>query len=155
MQPDTFGDTPLECAEHYLRLISTRIARVRITCGDWKRVVTPIVLKLSVAPHGVGVFLDPPYIGSSKMYASDSGSDVAKEVVEWCKKAPSDIRIVLAGYDNDNDALTNLGWRKIHSRSGQGCGYSSNHKNGRRERLWLSPSCLHANDAPNTPPKLI
>jgi hypothetical protein len=27
-------------------------------------------------------------------------------------------------------------------RSGGGAGYSTNPRNGRRERLWLSPACL-------------
>ena len=64
------------------------------------------------------------------------------EVREWCVTAPSDLRIVLCGYDNEHDALLEHGWERHPGKSGGGARYSTNAANGQRERLWLSPACI-------------
>ena len=122
----------------YMRRLSERLARVRITCGDWRRVTTPSVLRPGCGGDGSrAVFLDPPYATSGDLYAHRE--DVSEAVREWCAAAPADLRIVLCGYDGEHDAL---GWRRIEGRSGGGAGYSTRADNGRREGLWLSPACL-------------
>ena len=126
----------------YLAVLASRLRQVRITCGSWTRVLTPSALR---ARHGgdgsIAVFLDPPYATSGELYA-ESVAGVAAEVAAWCGSAPSDLRIILCGYDNEHDQLLKFGWVRREGKAGGGAGYSTRRDNGRRERLWLSPSCL-------------
>ncbi len=126
----------------YLAVLAVRLRQVRITCGSWTRVLTPSALRARRGGDGsIAVFLDPPYATSGELYA-ESVAGVAAEVAAWCVSAPSDLRIVLCGYDNDHDQLLKFGWVRREGKSGRGAGYSTRRDNGRRERLWLSPSCL-------------
>ena len=135
------GNAGQDALGAYMRTLSARLARVRITCGDWHRVLTPSVTRATAGNQVVGILLDPPYSTGGRLYAEDTpGIDSA--VREWCATAPPGYRIVLCGYDSDHDALLGLGWRKEAGRSGGGAGYSTDPRAGRRERLWLSPACL-------------
>ena len=126
----------------YLAVLASRLRQVRITCGSWTRVLTPSALRASHGGDGsIAVFLDPPYATSGELYA-ESVAGVAAEVAAWCGSAPSDLRIVLCGYDNEHDQLLKFGWVRREGKAGGGAGYSTRRDNGRRERLWLSPSCL-------------
>lgn len=123
----------------YFSAIAARLARVRITCGDWRRVLTPAASRARTGGDGTrAIFLDPPYSTSGDLYAHGD-HQTAADVREWCAQAPTDTRIVLCGYDEEHDSL---GWRKVEGKSGSGAGYSTRSDNGRRERLWLSPACL-------------
>ena len=125
----------------YLRTLADRLARVRITCGDWRRVVTPSVTRAGAGGDGTrALFLDPPYATSGDLYAHGH-ANIALDVEEWCITAPNDLRIALCGYDDEHDALTSHGWRKTEGRAGGGAGYSTRTDNGRRERIWYSPAC--------------
>lgn len=120
----------------YLRALADRLERVRICCGDWRRVVaSPSVLY--AGQRTAAVFLDPPYSVSPGLYAV--GASVSEDVREWCAAAPEDVRIALCGYGNDHDALLERGWSKVEGTAG-GSGYG---KVGakERERMWLSPAC--------------
>lgn len=141
--PDNYGDTDLQRVERYLTILQERLTRVRVTVGDWKRVFSPSVLKLSVGPGNVGVFLDPPYVVSDDVYVGTRRGGVSGEVLDWCLTADPKLRIVLSGYEDDNDELLEHGWTKEHSIGGQGSGFSTNAESGRRERLWFSPACLN------------
>jgi len=47
----------------YMRQLQARLRRVRVCCGDWRRVLTPSV----TTGHGLtAVFLDPPYSSEAK-----------------------------------------------------------------------------------------
>lgn len=132
------GEERLAC---YMQALAERLARVRITCGDWSRVVKPSATRATAGNGRTGILLDPPYsIGSD--YYRDGSATTADEVREWCPTAPDDFRIVLCGFDSDHDELIEHGWRKEHGRAGGGAGYNTNADAGRRERLWLSPACL-------------
>lgn len=145
-QPRSFGDTDAERATTYVRQLQERLMRVRITAGDWTRPLAPSVLNLTIGPGEVGVFLDPPYESTTEdIYAVALNPQIAIDVREWCLAADPGLRIVLAGYDDDNDELLAHGWRKQDSIGGQGKGFSSNPENGRRERLWISPACHTSN----------
>jgi hypothetical protein len=128
----------------YLTRLSQRLARVRITCGDWRRVVQPSVHRAAAGGDGArAIFLDPPYSTSGDLYHhGDPGGTLSADVRDWCTTAPPVLRIVLAGYDTEHDQLLDHGWRKTQGRAGGGAGYSTNPLNGRREQLWLSPACL-------------
>ena len=126
----------------YMAALSDRLQRVRITCGDWRRVVTPSASRAGAGGDGSrAILLDPPYATSGDLYA-ESSAGVAAEVLGWCARNVTDQRVVLCGYDNEHDALLDHDWRVIEGRSGGGAGYSVRSDNGRRERLWLSPACL-------------
>jgi hypothetical protein len=124
-----------------MQTLADRLARVRITCGDWKRVLTPSAIRASAGNGIIGVFLDPPYATGGGLYA-ESADGIDRAVRDWCATAPREYRIVLCGYGDDHDALTERGWRKEAGRAGGGAGYSTDPSAGRRERLWLSPACL-------------
>ena len=136
------GDAGRGVLVAYMAALSDRLQRVRITCGDWRRVVTPSASRAGAGGDGSrAILLDPPYATSGDLYA-ESSAGVAAEVLGWCARNVTDQRVVLCGYDNEHDALLDHDWRVIEGRSGGGAGYSVRSDNGRRERLWLSPACL-------------
>lgn len=126
----------------YMITLSRRIARVRITCGDWKRVTKPSVTRSGAGGDGTrAIFLDPPYATSGDLYA-ESTEGVAEEVRDWCIKEAEDMRVILCGYDTEHNELLDHGWQVTDGKSGGGSGYSTRADNGRRERLWMSPKCV-------------
>ena len=128
----------------YLTRLSQRLARVRITCGDWRRVVQPSVVRAGAEGDGTrAVFLDPPYATSGDLYTA-TAPGVAVDVREWCLNATDSLRVILCGYDDEHDDLLGHGWTRVDGKSGSGSGYSTRSDNGRRERLWLSPACITA-----------
>jgi len=129
----------------YLPRLAERLHRVRITCGSWERVVQPSVYRTGTGGDGGrAIFLDPPYATSGDLYAhGDTDGTISTQVRAWCADAPDTLRIVLCGYDDEHDALRERGWTVHDGKAGGGAGYSTNPLNGRRERLWASPSCLH------------
>jgi hypothetical protein len=130
----------------YMARLSQRLAHVRITCGDWQRVLTPSASRAGTGgDRSTAIFLDPPYATSGDLYAH-SEHGIAEQVREWCQSAPRDLRIVLCGYDDEHDALLSYGWTVTQGKAGGGAGYSTRADNGRRERLWLSPACLRGQD---------
>ena len=141
------GDAGQGALEAYLGRLQTRLARVRITAGDWKRVVKPSVLRATATRSEIGVFLDPPYETSSDLYAAGKEAEgISAEVREWVKNADPNLRIVLAGYENEHDALLDHGWTVTAGKAGGGAGYNKDGDAGKRERLWMSPSCLNPHE---------
>ena len=130
----------------YFRALQARLASVRITCGDWKRVLQPSVTRATAGNSVTGIFLDPPYTTSGDLYEHTSDG-ISAEVEEWCKTAPPEYRIVLAGYEHEHDGLLAHGWRVETGKAGRGAGYNTDSKAGRRERLWMSPACLNSTPA--------
>ncbi|MEC4837493.1 hypothetical protein R2362_23725 [Mycobacteroides chelonae] len=133
----------------YLEALAGRLARVRIVCGDWRRVITPSVIRSTAGNSHIGVLLDPPYAVSGDLYAttntdSEAAQSISAAVREWCVAADTAYRIVLCGFDNEHDELLQHGWTVDVGRAGGGAGYNTDAKAGRRERLWFSPACLHA-----------
>jgi hypothetical protein len=138
------GDAGQGALTAYLERLAARLSRVRITCGSWERVVKPSVVRAGAGGDGTrAVFLDPPYTTSGELYAHgcDTGA-VSAAVQEWCRDADPSLRIVLAGYDDEHDTLVECGWQRVAGKAGGGAGYSVRSDNGKREGLWLSPSCV-------------
>ena len=128
----------------YFDRLAARLHRVRITCGDWKRVIQPSVTRSGTGGDGTrAIFLDPPYATSGDLYA-ESSAGISGDVREWCATNADGLRVILCGYDGEHDDLLGVGWSVIDGKSGSGAGYSTNSANGRRERLWLSPECITA-----------
>lgn len=128
----------------WMETLSKRLARVKVCCGDWKRVCTPAVL------DGAGVLLDPPYREDmhSVQYAA-GGQNTAEEVLQWCLSIPksTNVRVVLCGYVGDgNEALQEAGWRPVKWKANGGWGNQTNGRgkeNASKEVLWASPLCIH------------
>lgn len=128
----------------YMRRLAARLARVRITCGSWERVLTPAVVRAKTGGDGgIGILLDPPYSTSGHLYAhGDDDGALPADVRSWCLTAPEHYRIALCGYDGEHAELEQHGWRVVEGKSGGGAGYSTDGTAGHRERLWLSPACI-------------
>ena len=137
------GNAGQGALDAYLSALADRLHRVRITCGSWERVVKPIVTRSGTGGDGTrAVLLDPPYATSGDLYAGTSDAAVAVAAREWAVTEGRSMRIVLCGYDDEHEALASEGWTVIDGKSGRGAGYSTRPDNGRRERLWLSPTCI-------------
>ncbi len=129
----------------YLTLLADRLRKVRVCCGDWSRVCGPTPTgKLGLT----GVFLDPPYsdlANRSECYTVDD-MHVAHEVREWAIARGEDplMRIVLCGYEGEHELPE--GWRTVEWSANGGFDNQRKDKsnqNRHRERLWVSPYCLH------------
>jgi len=129
--------------------LACRLRDTRVACGDWSRVVGPSITR--VAGGITGVFLDPPYSsGEHSIQYAEGQADVAGDVSAWCAANGDNpnLRIVLAGYDGEHDALESQGWRVVAWKTLGGYGTQGENSRGRenssRERLWLSPHCMGA-----------
>jgi DNA adenine methylase len=117
--------------------LSASLEGVRIACGDWKRICSP----LTMTRNGTAaVVLDPPYSQTDAVYAHDS-STVAHEVREWARANGGNrkLRIALCGHDGEHNELTGEGWTVETWRKGGGYQGADD-----RERIWFSPHCLKA-----------
>lgn len=129
-----------EAVYEWMHGLAARLRRVRVTCGDWRRVVTPSVLRGGGFP--CGVFLDPPYDTGSENY-STTEQGIAADVREWAVEHGEDerLRIVLCGYEGEHEMPDS--WH-CHAYSATGAYIGAGTKaetNRHRERLWFSPHC--------------
>ena len=137
------GDAGRDALTAYMASLADRLARVRITCGSWERVVTPSASRAGAGGDGSrAILLDPPYATSGDLYAGTTDASVALSVREWARTETDGLRVILCGYDDEHDVLVDDGWVKVDGKAGRGAGYSTRSDNGRRERLWLSPACI-------------
>jgi site-specific DNA-adenine methylase len=120
-----------------------RLRDVRVTCGDWSRVVKDSV----TTRHGLtGLFLDPPYtLGAMDYSAGGVGGALASEVRDWCAANSNNplLRIVLCGHAGEHDELIAHGWtaRKWIARKGYALTDEAV-KNSASETIWCSPHCM-------------
>lgn len=139
MQPKADGAIQLWFAD-----LATRLRRVRVCCGDWKRILGP---SPTTCIGTTAVFLDPPYgvTDRAECYSVDDFA-VAKDVLAWCRENGdnSGLRIALCGYAGEHDVLEDLGWSVIAWKASGGYGRMGKVKgtNGDRERIWFSPACI-------------
>lgn len=127
---------------NWLCALRDRLCEVRITCGDFERVLG----ESSTIKHGLtGVFLDPPYDGTEYVYGTKI--PVSKRVFDWCAGETANplLRIILAGRGTEHDGLLQHGWGKSVWTTNRG--YSKDANEGRTEEaLWYSPSCVSSDD---------
>jgi hypothetical protein len=142
--------------QSYLVSLADRMRGVRVCSGDWRRVCGPSV---TTKHAGVtGVFLDPPYGECGRdanLYRVESLT-VADAVREWCLERGDDpkMRIALAGYEGEHEALESAGWSAMAWKTSGGMGNTGKGEgraNAARERIWFSPHCVAA-DANDTLP---
>jgi hypothetical protein len=118
---------------------------VRVTCGDWGRVVKNSV----TTRHGLtAIFLDPPYTKGEMDYAAGGvGTDLPLQVQAWCAENghDNDLRIVLCGHAGEHDALLSKGWHTRTWTARKGYALTSEAvQNSKDETLWCSPHCIPA-----------
>lgn len=126
----------------YFEQLQARFSRIRVTCGDWTRVVTPAVLN---AKTPCALFIDPPYHADreANLYVNDDVS-VSIAARNWAIENGSNpaLRIAFCGYEDDfvfPDGWATVAWKANGGYSNQGDGRRDNpHK----ERIWFSPYCL-------------
>jgi site-specific DNA-adenine methylase len=127
----------------WMTALHERMRNVRVTCGDWRRVV-----KYSVTTrHGLtGVFLDPPYDRGAMDYGNGGmGLGISSAVREWCAANGADplLRIVLCGHAGEHDALIDHGWRLRTWTARKGYALTDEAvENSASETLWCSPACV-------------
>ena len=135
------------------RALSERLRHVRVTCGDFERILSPVI----TWKHGTtGVFLDPPYppdAGSSKaVYGRSDEREVFDRAFRYCVENGHDkrLRIAFCYYDGTpvdgqdvSTKLRTLRWDVVpwKARGGYG-GQSGTNENAARERIAFSPGCI-------------
>lgn len=130
----------------YLEQLARRLRRVRVCCGDWRRILTPSVTTYI----GVtGVFLDPPYAHDLRERCYSEDHNVSADVRAWALEHGDDpkMRIALCGYEGEHEMPATwacVSWRAHggYSRTGRG------KANRDRERIWFSPHCLTPDGGP-------
>jgi hypothetical protein len=130
--------------------LQARLKRVRVCCGDWKRIMTPSVLDKNkgLSPKDItAIFLDPPYSldNRDKVYVHDQ--DVYREVAQWALDNGDNprLRIAMCGYQGDAQFPA---WQE-YQWTGSGMGNMSDKRgknNQSRECIWFSPNCLEINN---------
>lgn len=145
----------LDALEEVLKTLQTRLLKVRISSGDWGRVLTTTPLKKAGTP--TAIFLDPPYLaGGWDPGAYQEGKCVFSDVREWAIKhgEDPDLRISLCGYDN---VKMPPNWETFSWTTGGGLGKLDKTGKGRgkvnrgRETIWFSPHCLNPEEDTETP----
>ncbi len=121
-----------------------RMRDVRVTCGEWSRVVKDSV----TTRHGLtGVFLDPPYEKGAMDYgAGGMRQGIADAVRAWCAANGNDkaLRIVLCGHAGEHDALLDHGWTARNWTARKGYAMTDEaRENSAGETIWCSPHCQH------------
>lgn len=137
------GMTRSEFIHEWFGKLYQRLRDVRVTCGDWSRVVKDSV----TTRHGLtAVFLDPPYTKGAMDYgAGGMGLGIADAVREWCAANGGNpkLRIVLCGHAGEHDALLDLGWQLRTWTARKGYALNSEAMaNAASETLWCSPHCV-------------
>lgn len=124
----------------YLGQLAARLRRVRVCCGDWRRVLTPSVTTYCGL---TGVFLDPPYSHELRERCYSEDHDISADVRAWAIEHGDDpqMRIALCGYEGEHvmpESWACVAWKAHggYSRSVRGVA------NRDRERIWFSPHCL-------------
>lgn len=128
----------------YLALLSDRLRRVRVCCGDWTRVLTPSV---TTYIGTTAVFLDPPYGHELRERCYSEDHDVAQDVRAWALEHGDDpkFRIALCGYEGEHDMPDT--WEVVPWKAHGGYSRTARGKANRsRERIWFSPHCLRPSD---------
>ena len=135
-------------------LLSNRLRRVRLTCGDWSR-LTGAAMDAGKGKI-TGVFLDPPYDLSMRredLYSSDKEKDnavpLSKQSRDWALSKGSDLsyRIAYCSYYTEEEEVLFLaeGWSPYHWSAQGGYGLQASNiarDNKDLEIIWFSPACL-------------
>lgn len=126
----------------YFAHMQARLRRVRVTCGDWSRVLGETV----TTKQGVtGVFLDPPYAQDLRDDLYSVERSVSDDVRQWAIENGDNamLRIALCGYADEHampDSWTAVAWKAAGGYGSQGEGRGR--ENAHKEMIWFSQHCL-------------
>lgn len=126
----------------YFRLLSARLRRVRVCCGDWQRVLSPSVTSYIGT---CGIFLDPPYDHNLRERCYSEDHNISAAVRTWALEHGDEpnLRIALCGYQDEHGPHMPASWECVPWRAHGGYSRSERGKENRtRERIWFSPNCL-------------
>jgi len=137
--------------EEHLRFIQARIRRVRFFEKDWQRPLRKATQTINIGT--TGIFIDPPYIGTSDYYGGrldqgDPANKVPLEARQWALKYGQypEFRIAYCGYLHHHDSFFPEGGKNgwIKYPWGIKNGYSTPGENKELEidTVWFSPHCL-------------
>ncbi len=138
--------------------LSNRLRRVRVACGDWKRLTGAAVD--AGAKKITAVFLDPPYdlsLRRGDLYGASDRADVGspenqvhEQARDWALSVGVNSlrRVAYCSYSTEEeDALfVNAGWSAFRwsARGGYGSqGDNAARDNKNLEIIWFSPACLN------------
>lgn len=133
----------------WMEELQVRLRWVRVCCGDFARVLGPSV---TTGIGVTGVLLDPPYLvaaGRDPSIYAEEDSTASERARAWALEHGDDpkLRIVLCGYEGEHEMPAS--WRVVKWKAAGGyAAAAGNGENAERERLWLSPHCLHLEPAP-------
>jgi hypothetical protein len=145
----------------WMEALSARLERVRVCCGDWRRVCGGrsgnALAHFFAGGEPCAIFLDPPYADSAdradNLYRVDSQS-VAHDVREWAIAHGDDprLRIALCGYEGEHampESWECLEWKAAGGMAHSGQDDDSPGKvNCHRERVWFNKSCIRESEMP-------
>jgi hypothetical protein len=125
----------------YLQALAVRLRRVRVCCGDWKRVLTPSV---TTYVGLCGVLLDPPYSHDMRERCYSEDHDISAEVREWAiaNGDNPEFRIALCGYDGEHvmpDTWECVAWKAHGGYAGRSAGKRTGSRSGSGSARTVTP----------------
>lgn len=140
--------------EEDLKLLQARTRHVRFFLGDWHR---PLLSRTQTINIGItGVFLDPPYVGTSDMYSgrldvSDPANAVPLAARAWALRFGKfkHFRIAYCGYSHHHDDFFprgENGWIRYPWQRKNGMSKPAEGKEREVDMIWFSPHCLRFDD---------
>lgn len=137
--------------KEWMHALQKRTKRVRVTCGDWKKILTPSISYNSkgLSPKEItGVFLDPPYSFATRDKVYKEDNDIFHEVLNWAIDNGNNprLRIALCGYQENQvfpEGWITYSWETNGGMAALGNGQGKD--NAKKEVIWFSPHCLSIN----------
>jgi site-specific DNA-adenine methylase len=128
----------------YMQALSDRLRRVRVCCGDWKRILGP---SPTTCIGTTAVFLDPPYAAERSAVYNEDSYDVSQDVRAWAIEHGDDpkLRIALCGYEGEHEMPASwecVPWKANGGYANQKSERSNGRENAHNERIWFSPACF-------------
>lgn len=146
LEPDFMGNS---IGDH-LRFIQARTRHIRFFSGDWKRPLQSATQTINIGT--TGVFLDPPYINTSKIYKGrldegDPENQVPLEARRWALEFGQypEFRIAYCGYSHHHKGVfpeDKNGWIKKQWKIKNGRSLPGDNKLVEIDTVWFSPHCL-------------
>ncbi len=137
----------------WMRRLARRLQRVRVCCGDWRRVCGgksgDALQCFFSGGNRCAVFLDPPYSAEAErneqLYSHDDLA-VAHDVRDWAVAHGDDerLRIALCGYESEHDmpdTWDKFTWKASGGYSKLADGETQAKANCHREVVYFSPHC--------------
>ena len=151
---ESISATPEWAVYEWMQALSDRLKRVRVCCGDWRRVCGgnsgDSLKHFFAGGNKCAIFLDPPYSAEANRNETlyrEEDLTVAHDVREWAIKQGDDprLRIALCGYSREHAMPANwsiLEWKTRGGYASAADGETNGKANCRREVIHFSPHCL-------------